>query len=287
MYVQERGAYYEAHRGAPGYVFWALWLVWVLVNIVAFLVSESLGQSVQAILFPPEPLSPRLLSLEGLVISDGVLQYGSAVIGGLVAGVTLGVIQGVVLLPFLKMGGLLEWVLATTMGRAVRWIAMYVISRELIGLTLDRHIVGVLVLFTLFIAVGSIAGVALGYAQSIVLRHRVHHSEWWTLANIPGPVVAGLIISMTLYIEGENTLRDATTPMIAVVTGAVTGIALIDLLRHPSQQAEWLEQLRWRPQRPQPPPEETVLGSTLYTSKRTEPTFTQTTGEQPKVPDTE
>jgi hypothetical protein len=247
MYVQERDAYYEAHHGAPGYVYWALWLAWLVVNIVAFIVSESLGQGVQTSLFPPDPSSARLLSLEGHVVSDGVVQYGSAVIGGLVAGAVLGILQGVVLLPFLKLAGMLEWVLATTVGRAARWIAMYVISRELVGLTLDNHIVGVFVLFSLLIAVGIIAGVTLGYAQNIVLRRRVHHSEWWVLANIPGPVGVGLVIGMTLSIAGENTLRDFSTPLIAIVTAAVTGIALIDLLRHPSEQAEWLGWLRWRP----------------------------------------
>src|SRR5437763_15758761 len=108
MYVQERDAYYEAHRGAPGYVFWVLWLAWVLVNVAAFIISESLGQSAQSIIFPPEPSSPRLLSLEGRIVTDGILQYGSAVIGGLVAGIVLGVIQGMFLLPVDKLPGWLE-----------------------------------------------------------------------------------------------------------------------------------------------------------------------------------
>src|SRR5437868_5620720 len=218
MYIQERDAYYEAYRGAPGYVLWGLWFVWVLVSVAGYLISQSVGQSVQASVFPPDASSFRLLSLDGNFKSGGAMQYVSALAGGIVAGIVFGIAQGLFLLPFLKLVGMLEWVAATTVGLAVRWIAMYIISRELVGLTLDQHIVGVCVLFWLMIGIGSIAGVSLGYAQSVVLRRRAWHSEWWVWANIGGPVVTALAIGMGLYIETQNTLRDATTFIIAVIS---------------------------------------------------------------------
>ena len=121
------------------------------------------------------------------------------------------------------------------------------------------------------ISLGVIAGLALGYAQGIVWRRRVRHTGLWVIANIPGPVAASLLIMVSLYVQTENTLRDYTTIAIALVTGLCTAVALLDLLRYPTLQAEWVNMFKARPERqpkiPAGKSAETVLGSTLYSSR--------------------
>src|SRR5262245_14091525 len=145
MYEQQRDEY-ASHRGT-GCFLGLIWLGWVLATVVGFLVGEWLGEAVQNFFFPPAVDAPRLLSLEGNIQAAGALQYFSSFIGGLVAGAVLGVAQGLILLPFLKGAGFVEWVAATTIGRMASWLLIYVFSRELIGLTLDRDISGMCFLF--------------------------------------------------------------------------------------------------------------------------------------------
>ena len=75
-----------------------------------------------------------------------------------------------------------------------------------------------------------------------------------------------ILIALTLYFEWQNYLREYTTLIGAIVTGAVTAIAMMDLMRHPHTGAEWVDLLRWRRARPVTATTDTVLGSTLYGS---------------------
>jgi hypothetical protein len=185
-------------------------------------------------------------------------------IGVLLAGVVLGTAQAIVLVPFLKLDGAIEWIVATTIGRAVGLLALYVVGRETVRLVLDKHIVGVCVLFLILIGTATTAGFALGHAQGIVLRRRVEATGLWLLANMPGPIFTALVLEGALYFEGQNTVRDFATTLIALISGAITGIALVELLNHPTMQAEWSKWIKWRRERPRPPADDTVLGSTLY-----------------------
>jgi hypothetical protein len=249
MYEMERDAYTEAHRGGSGILYCGLWLLWVVVNIVAFGISESLGEAVEAFIVQAEPATTQLLSLDRTMHVTDWNGYIAAVVGGIVAGVVLGAGQGLILAPYLKWKGFLEWLVATTIGRAVRWIALFVIGQQLVGLVADKHIVGACFVLMLLIGMGCIGGGALGYAQSVVLRRRVHHSEWWILANLAGPVAAAILIVLGLYIEDQNVFRYWTNPIMAIITACATGVALVDLLRHPTPHAEWASGLRWRRER--------------------------------------
>src|SRR5207249_5010914 len=111
------------------------------------------------------------------------------------------------------------------------------ISSQLVGLTVDRDLPAEAMLLAFLIGTAIIAGVALGYPQSLVLQQRVYHPQWWVLANIPGPVAGAVLIFLTLLIENENGTRDYNTLTIAALSGAITGIALTGLLRRPTQHA--------------------------------------------------
>jgi hypothetical protein len=111
---------------------------------------------------------------------------------------------------------------------------------------LDKSFAGGIVLFGLLGGLGIIAGLALGYAQYVVLRRRVKHSIWWIWANLPGPFLTAMVVTMTLYIEGHNVVRDCATPLVAAITAAVTGTALNDLLNRPTTEAEWYRDHRYR-----------------------------------------
>jgi hypothetical protein len=226
-----------------------------VVNLVAFGVSESLGEAVEAIIVHAEPATTQLLSLDRATHVTDWTGYVAAVAGGIVAGVVLGAGQGIILAPYLKWKGFLEWLVATTIGRAVRWIALFVIGQQLVGLVADKHVVGACFVLMLLIGMGCIGGGALGYAQSVVLRRRVHHSEWWILANLGGPIAVAILIILGLYIEDHNVFRYWTNPIMAIITACSTGVALVDLLRHPTLHAEWASGLRWRRERNRRPAE--------------------------------
>jgi hypothetical protein len=265
MYVQERDAYTEEYRGAPGVVFWGIWVVWVVVTYLGFTVGETLGQMEERVFAPQILELPRALSIEGYFGAGGSSNLLAALSGGLVAGFVLGIGQGLILFPFLRLAGTIEWVGATTVGMAISWTALYVLSREMSGLVVEKNVGGVLFLIALLVGIGIIVGLALGYPQGIVLRRRTHHSTWWAWATIPGSALVGLLIAVALYAEVENTVRSYGTGIIALVLGASTGIALMELLRHPTTQAEWMKKLRWRREQPATQ-EDTVLGSAYYRS---------------------
>ena len=268
MYESERDAYAE---GGPGCLYWAIALAWVLVTAAGFVLGESLRGMVVDLFTPNASSVPRVLSIEGQVRLGGIqpLQIMPELLGGLAAGVVMAVGQGLVLFPFLKLAGALEWAAATVIGRAISWSAIYVVSQAMVGLVLDKPMPGVVILFVFMAGIAIIAGLILGYAQALVLRRRVAHPAWWLMANIPGYFAMSVLITFALYIETQNTVRDATTLIVGIVTGISTGIALVELLRHPTHEAEWKDMFRGRvrKERSRLPGEEfqdTVLGSSLY-----------------------
>jgi hypothetical protein len=265
MYEAEHDIYADS---APGCLYWAVWLVWVIANVLAFIFGESLRQAVISLFNPQVAELPRALSLEGRVATTGSFDLLPEIAGALASGVVVALGQALVLFPFFKLTGALEWAVATTIGRAAGWIAIYTVSTAMIGIVVDRPLPGMCILFVLLAGVGAIAGIALGYAQGIVLRRRVEHPTWWVLANIPGFAATGVLVMLGLYIQMENPVRDYTTLIAGAITGMVTGVALMDLLRHPSAQAEWKGMFKRRAEKVKLPPPVTVLGSTLYEPRK-------------------
>jgi hypothetical protein len=271
MYDEERDAYADAHRGAPGCIFALIWFVWVVVNVVAFTLGDALGQSVRYAIAPELATATNTITLEGRVEATGPLNPVAMLAGALTTGAIIGIAQGLVLLPFMKLFGALEWTAATIVGWILRWVATFAAARTMVGLVLDWDIVGACLLVFWLVGLALIAGGSLGYAQGVVLRRRVHHPDWWVATNMAGPLIAAVLLGLSFYFEGENLFRGFMTPIVAAFTGMSTGVALIDFLRHPTTEAEWTRWLGWRRERKLVPQQETVLGSSLYEASPTQP----------------
>jgi hypothetical protein len=268
MQFDERDEYIHNYRGPSGCAFWLAWLAWALVTYFAFTLGESLGKGVEGLLDMEAAALPRALSLGQPVDAGNSLNLLASVMGGVVAGAVLGLGQGMVLLPLLKMRAAVRWALATALGRAAGWVALYLLAKDMRGLVLDKNVVGFAFLFMLLGGTGLILGVALGYPQSMLLARRVQHPSWWVLATLAGPLAVSLLVSVTVIMEGRNVVRDFGTPMIAGIMAVSTAMALTDMLSVATSQAEWVKNMRWRKERPKAPQEDTVLGSTLYGPKQ-------------------
>jgi hypothetical protein len=259
--------YMDSQQNAPSWFFLLIWLGWVIVTIIGYLAGKWLSESMATAVLGNTPAT-RLLSIEGVAREAGAIGHTVALFSGILAGAALGLAQGLFLLPFMKVAGSLEWLLATIIGRTAQWMVIYIIGLAMVGLTVDKAPVGVILLFIMLIVTGVLSGVALGYPQSQVFKRRTRSPGWWIAANIIGSVAVSLVVGMTLFVEAQNTLRDSSTLMLAALTAVATGSALLEILHHPRGAAEWRETLTWdRDERSGLPVEDTVLGSSQYTRR--------------------
>src|SRR3954469_17812456 len=107
MYDQERDVYADTYQSARGIVYLAIWLVWVVVTYLGFTFGESLGQ-IEEQIFAPDMLGlPRALSVEGYIGVGGGSHLLVALGSGFMAGLVLGIGQGLVLWPFVRLAGAL------------------------------------------------------------------------------------------------------------------------------------------------------------------------------------
>ena len=280
MYDQERDEYREKHLGGHGCFYWLICLLWIMANVCAVVAGEMIIASAASLLQPQWGNS--LLSLQGDIKRSGADGYLAALLGGLGAGALVGLAQGLVLLPFLKLKTAIYWVVATVIGWNLRWFLLFVISQQLAGLVVDRYIEGGCLLLMLLIGIACIAGFATGYPQTLILRPRFHHPMWWLFANVAGPCAMVVLILLGLSIEGYNPYRQSSPIIIAAISSIATGIALMDLLRHPIGQAEWQHHLKWTHERRSRQTEDTVdtvLGSTLYGPAGADPTSNKETSD--------
>ncbi len=146
MYIGERDAYADS---APGCFYWMVGLGWLVANIVGALLGESLRQIVVGFFSPQMMELPRAVSIEGHIAVADTLQILPEIFGGLASGLVIAIAQAAVLFPFLKLEGALEWTLATVIGHTLAWLAIYIVSQEMLRLVLDRQIAGICILLLL------------------------------------------------------------------------------------------------------------------------------------------
>ncbi len=271
MQFNEYDEYARRYQTPSGCVFWFTRLAWTLATFIAFILGDVLGKGVEAMLAPEAAGVRRAMSIAQPVDAGASLNLLAAISGGLVAGVVLAVLQGLVLWPFMKRSGVLEWVGATIVGRAVAWVAIYVISKQTVGLVVDRSMGGILFLLAVLVGTGVVAGLAVGVPQSVVFYRRVQNPAQWVAANLSGPIIVGILVTMIFYIQGENVVRDFNTGFAALIVAISTSIALTDMFSQATSQAEWTQAFRSRKEQTKAPKQDTVLGSSLYGTPKPPP----------------
>jgi hypothetical protein len=242
--LNDQDEYSASRQNAPSWFFLLIWLGWVVLTLAGYLGGQWLAQSTSDFLLGSSSAG-RVFSIEGLVRDAGVEGFLVALVSGAVAGLVLGVAQGLMLLAFLKVSGTLEWLIATILGRSTQLAVVYLVGVAMRGLTIDQTFVGLVLLFAMLLVTGILSGTALGYPQSQVFKRRSSRSSWWIVTNVIATAGTAFVIGMTLIVESQNTMRDYSTVVAAILAAIATGFALLEILHHPRPAAEWQETLTW------------------------------------------
>jgi hypothetical protein len=184
---------------------WVFWLQWVLASTVGMFVG---------------------LIIAFLIIGNVLENLGnlpSNLLGGIGLGIGLGVLQWLVLRG--QVSGVGWWILASAAGGygiIKGWPEGYYWSS--FAMVLD---------WTVVVALG---GAVTGILQWLVLRGQVSRAGWWVLASTVG---YGLGVTVARAFPWGYDFLDGIGALVvtAAVLGAVTGGALVWLLRQPVPEA--------------------------------------------------
>jgi hypothetical protein len=209
------------------------WTVWVLATTLGGSVGYLAGQSLTMALLPAN-------ASISLIMAVGVP-------AGIFLGLCVGVLQGLVILKYLKPAGLRDWVLASIVGGVLRWALFGPLGALLVSImNTGIAVCNVLIPLALFSA---ISGAAFGWPQALVFSRRLKHTadlDWsaWTLAYAGGglfylPIVmlSGLAASAVMAMGSSVTEDHALSALAAVtlnwlLTGLITGLPLINRLKY-------------------------------------------------------
>lgn len=236
--------YLDSQQNAPSWFFFFIWLGWIIVTIAGYLAGQWLAENTATTLLSGTTTT-HVLTIQGSAQEAGIEGYIAAFLGGILSGAALGATQGLLLLPFMKVAGTIEWVLATIIGRTTQWMVIYIVGTAMLNMTVDKSFLGTLAFFVMLLLTAVLSGAALGYAQSRVFRTRTRTPGWWVAANIIGSLGAALVVIMTLLITSENLTREYSVLLAAGLTALATASALMEVLHHPRGEAEWRETLTW------------------------------------------
>lgn len=182
-----------------------LWLSWTLATAIGMLIG-----------FLPSLLLVNILDIQW-----------ARVIVPLLAGFLIGLAQWAVLRNYLVSSS--DWVLAA----GTSWAVGYALGLLLINL-FASSVLGGLIGYILF-------GVIVALVQWPILRREIPHVWSWILANVIG-WMAGFYISqfaLNMVFNGPTIPPATSTSFIAVVTGlvagAITGVALVLIVRQPER----------------------------------------------------
>jgi hypothetical protein len=145
----------------------------------------------------------------------------------LVAGLLVGLLQWVVLRPYLVQAS--DWILAGAAGWAVGFALGLVVIQ-----TLSGSPIGAITGYLLF-------GVIIGLIQWPVLRREIPNALSWVLASIVG-WAAGLLVAQLALSQffGDNPIHPVVTSAISagvsgLIAGAITGWAFVQIVRQPER----------------------------------------------------
>ena len=167
------------------------------------------------------------LPLAFLVVS---LDLGVArVIVPIISGIFLGLAQWLVLRPYISKS--YDWVL----NHAVGWVVGFTLGLFVVQL-LSKTPLGMFVGFILF-------GVIVAVFQYPVLRREIPHLSTWILANVIGWTLGAYLSQLAAGVFFQNAVPTTfasvlvTVGITGLVAGAITGLALIRIVRQPDQLA--------------------------------------------------
>jgi len=143
-------------------------------------------------------------------------------LGGLVEGAALGVLQSGILAHTLG-SRRRTWVLATVLAAGLGWAAGS--APATVSGDSDSTSPGLALVLLGALAIGLTLGPVLGLAQALALRTRVRHPFRWVLANAAGWAVAMPVIFLGATTAG-STWSWPSLVLYGAVTGAVAGGAL-------------------------------------------------------------
>lgn len=184
-----------------------LWLAWTLATTLGMLIGY--------------------LPLALLV---GSLDLGIArVIVPIITGILLGLAQWLVLRPYVSNS--YDWIL----NHAVGWVVGYTLGLFIVQL-LSRTQLGMLVGFIVF-------GAIVALFQYPVLRREIPHLTTWILANVIGWTLGAYLSQLAAGVVFNNVVPTTfvsvlvTVGVTGLVAGAITGLALIWIVRQPDRLA--------------------------------------------------
>ena len=185
----------------------SLWLAWTLATALGMLVGY--------------------LPLAFLV---GSLDLGVArVIVPIITGVLLGLAQWLVLRPYVSNSS--DWIL----NHAVGWVTGFTLGLFVVQL-LSKTPLGMLVGFMAF-------GVIVALFQYPVLRREIPHLSTWIIANVIGWTLGAYLSQLATGVFFQNATPTTFTSVLVtvgitgLVAGAITGLALIWIVRQPDRLA--------------------------------------------------
>jgi len=152
---------------------------------------------------------------------DGVDSAGAALVGGLIAGLVIGVAEWFALRRWVSW----LWIAATSIGMAA-------------GLTAGAALVDYGISRGDLLVMGAITGLGVGALQALVLaRSGIPGAFWWAVANPPAWALGWLVTSyvITRNVQEQFTNFGASG---AVVFGLLTWLLLARLLRGTERDTE-------------------------------------------------
>jgi len=184
-----------------------LWLAWTFATALGMLIGYLL-----------------------LVLLVGSLDLGVArVLVPIISGIFLGLAQWLVLRPYISKS--YDWIL----NHAVGWV---------VGFTLGLYVVQLLSKTPLGMLVGFISfGLIVALFQYPALRREIPHLATWILANVTVWTLGAYLSLLATGVFFQNNLPTTFTSVLVsvgitgLVAGAITGLALIWIVRQPDRLA--------------------------------------------------
>ncbi len=223
----DRDEYAETHSTGPGFL---LWVIWVAATMLGLHIGAAVGD----------------FMANNLTVG-GEQDIAPAAVRGLVGGLALGFAQGVVLLTYMKLRGMGQWILATILGRCLRAIVVVIIANALSGLLFADNVIGSCGFLLATGAVGAFTGAIPGAFQWFVLRKRVQHPVRWIVASAASSTIYITIVALAQLTQFYP-LTTGNTLLSYIIIGVITATLIVDLLRHPTTLAEW--EIRLKPEKP-------------------------------------